>query len=114
MVVHVKPVAVRELDFRPWRVAALVLIVDAASRARIDPDLVQALFGLSPAESKIAALLAAGRTLRQIAVETDRRYGTVRMQLKSIFSKLGASRQVEVVQTVLSLSELPRSRDDGD
>ena len=108
---HVKPVANRELDQRSRYVAALVLIVDPVDRARIDPGLVEAALGLSPAEAEIAMLLAEGRTTRQIAETTGRGYSTVRTHLKHIFAKLHVSRQFKVAQLVLALSTLPVSRD---
>ena len=107
LAVHVKPVASREVDHRSRRVAALVLIVDPVSRVRIEPDLVQAVLGLTPAETEIALLLAEGRTLRQIGATTGRGYSTVRTHLKHVFTKLGVSRQFEVAQRVLALSSLP-------
>ena len=110
-VLHIKPVAGREVDFAIPVAGALVLIVDPVDRARIDLNLVEATLGLSPAEAQVAALLAEGRTLRQIAASTGRRYSTVRTHLKHIFVKLGVSRQIEVVQLVLALSSLPVSRD---
>ena len=108
---HVTPVANRERDDRSRLVAALVLIVDPVERARIDPGLVEAVLGLSPAETEIAVLLAKGRTLRQIAATTGRGYSTVRTHLKHIFAKLGVSRQFEVARLVLALSSLSVSRD---
>ena len=108
---HVKPVGNREVDDRSRQVAALVLIVDPVERARIDPGLVESVFGLSPAEAEIAVLLAQGRTVRQIAAATGRGYSTVRTHLKHLFAKLGVSRQFEVAQLVLALSNLPASRD---
>ena len=108
---HVKPVTSREVDHRPRRVAALVLIVDPVEQARIDPGFVEAALGLSPAETEVAVLLAEGRTAPQIAAKTGRGYSTVRTHLKHIFAKLGVSRQFEVAQLVLALSRLPVSRD---
>ena len=70
--VHVKPTASREEGFRSRRVAALVMIVDPVGPVRIDPALVQSMLGLTPAESKVAVLLAQGRTTRQIAATTGR------------------------------------------
>ena len=52
-------------------------------------------------------MLAQGRTLRQIASATDREYSTVRTHLKHIFAKFGGSRQFEVAQAILALSNLP-------
>ena len=107
---HVKPVTGREADYRSRHVAALVLVADPASRARIEPGVVAAALGLTPTETQIAMLLAEGRTLRQIAVSTGRGYSTVRSHLKSVFAKLGCSRQFEVAQAVLALSDLPGAR----
>ena len=107
---HVKPVVGREVDYRSRHVAALVLIADPVSRARIDPDVVEAVLGLTPTETRIALLLAEGRTLRQIAASTGRGYSTVRTHLKHMFAKLGVSRQFEVAQAVLALSGLPEDR----
>ena len=107
---HVKPVAGREADYRSRHVAALVLIADPVSRTRIKPDVAAAVLGLTPTEAQIALLLAEGRTIRQIAASTGRGYSTVRSHLKHIFAKLGCSRQFEVAQAVLALSDLPGVR----
>jgi len=108
---HVKPVAGGEADYRALRVAALVLIVDPVNRARVEPELLEAMLGLTPTEAEIALLLAEGWTARQIEAATNRSYSTVRTHLKNIFAKLKVSRQFEVARTVLSLSGLPASRD---
>ena len=113
LALHVKPVSSRDAAYRSRRVAALVLIVDPVSRARIEPELVKAMLGLTPAETEIAVMLAQGQTVRQIATATGRGYSTVRTHLKHIFSKLGGSRQFEVAQAVLALSNLPKTQDYG-
>ena len=107
LVLHVSPVGDPEVEFGSRRVAALVLIVDPKRRERIDRSLVAASLGLTPAESEVAAALAEGRTLRDIAAATGRREGTVRWHLKRIFKKLGVSRQIEVAQLVLPLADVP-------
>ena len=61
LTVHVSPAAQEEIDFSPWRIAAIVLVVDDKP-TRIDPALVAAALGLTPTESLVAALLAEGRT----------------------------------------------------
>ena len=108
---HVKPVANREMDYRSQHVAALVLVVDPVDRARIDPGLVQAVFGLTSAETEVAVLLTESRTIRQIAAATSRSYSTVRTHLKQVFTKLGVARQLDVVKLVLALASMPVSRD---
>ena len=106
---HRKPVTNGEAHHRSREVAALVLVVDPVDRARVDPALVQAALGLTPAQAAVAVLLAEGRTPRQIAAATGRRYSTVRTHLKHIYIRLGVARQLAVAQLVLALSTLPAS-----
>lgn len=54
LALHVMPMSGRDVAYRSRRVAALVLIVDPVSRARIEPDLVRAMLGLTPIETEIA------------------------------------------------------------
>lgn len=86
LVLHVIPMSDERTDMRPRGVAALVLVVNPASRARIDPALVGALLGLTPAESHVAVMLAQGYTIRQIAIETGRSEGTIRWHIKPLVS----------------------------
>lgn len=111
LALHVTPVASREAGYRTRNVAALAVITDPASRARAELDLVAAALGLTPAEAGVAVLLAEGRTARQIAEVTGRGYSTVRTHLKHIFAKLRVSRQYEVAQAVVALSNFPKSTD---
>ena len=110
LVVNVTPVGARHMDFRPRDGAALVLVFDAGARARADRGSVAAVLGLTPTESEVAVLLAEGRSVRDVAEAMGRSYGTVRWHLKHIFTKLGISRQVELVRAVLSLAGSPASR----
>ena len=109
LVLHVTPVGERHMAYGPQSVAALVLVVDPISRARLDPDPVAAVLGLTSAESQMAVLLAEGRSVRDIAA-AGRSEHTVRWHMKHIFAKLGVSRQAELVHLVLSLAPLPKSR----
>ena len=110
-VLHVIPVDA-ERSFRSPRVAALLLIIDIdpTRPGRIAPELVAAALGLTPAESVVAALLAEGRTIRDIARATGREEETVRWHKKHVFSKVGVSRQVDLVRLLLSLADIPRAR----
>ena len=111
LIVHINPVSTPDSMFRAPQIAALVLIVDPVSRARIDPGLVGAAMGLTPAESRLAVMLAAGHSLRDIASATGRTEGTVRWHLKQIFRKQGISRQTDLVRLVLPMDGLPDAHD---
>ena len=110
LVLHVNPVRDRRLDFGILPVAALVLVVDAASRPRLDAELVAAVLGLSVAESQVAVMLAEGRTLRDIAMATNRQESTAKVLMRRAYRKLGISRQVDLVRLVLSLPDVPAPR----
>ena len=110
-VLHAIPVEDAEMSFRSPRVAALLLIIEPKRPLRLEPDLVAAAFGLTPAESVVAALLAEGSTIRDIARATGREEDTVRWHKKNIFSKAGVSRQVDLVRLVLSVAGIPWTRD---
>ena len=111
LVLHVNPIARQETDSRPWPVAAIVLVVDPESRIRIDPDMAADALGLTKMESRVALLLAEGMSVAQIASATDRKESTIRTHVKHIFAKQGLSRQADLVRLVLSLANIPESRD---
>ena len=104
---HISPVGVAQADFGARRVAALVLAVDPSYRSRIDPGPVAATLGLTPSESRVAALLAEGRTVREVAVQTRYRESYVRWLLKQAYKKNDLSGQVALVRLVLAADSLP-------
>ena len=103
-VVHVKPVGGPPLDFGGHPVAALVLIAEPGYVSRIDPALVAATLGLTAVEGKVAAWLAEGRTVPEIAAATGRTPGAVYWSLNQIYRKQGIARQVDLVRLVLSIA----------
>ena len=107
---HVTPVGSRETDFAAWPVAALVLVGDPGGETRIEPGLIASTLGLSPVESRVAALLAEGRTVSEIASATGRKVSTIRTHVQHIFAKQGISRQVDLVRLVLSTVDAPGAR----
>ena len=112
LVLHVSPVEL-EMDARPRRVAALVLVVEPDRQPVIDADLVASALGLTPSQSSMAVMLARGRSLREIAEATRRKEVTVRWHLKQTFSRLRIARQSDLVRLVLSVSSgAPSSRRD--
>ena len=110
-VVHIKPVGIPQPDYGARPVAALVLIVEPGRHPRLDSALVARTLRLTPAESQVAALLADGKTVRDIALATGRRESTIRSHVKHMFAKHGLSRQADLVRLVLSLASAPEFRD---
>ena len=102
-VLHVAPVWPGGGGVVPWEVAAVVLVVDPYGQIPVEAALVEAVLGLSPAESRVAALLAEGRTVREVAAATGRSENTIRWHVRQIFEKQGISRLGQLLQLVRSL-----------
>lgn len=85
------------------RPVVMLLFFHPESSPAIDPSLLFAVFGLTPAESRIAALLAEGLSLKEIARAQGTQHDTVRKQLRSIYQKTRTNRQPELVRLLLHL-----------
>jgi DNA-binding CsgD family transcriptional regulator len=95
-IVHVIPVRGAENDV--FAAASCMLVIAAVARSEIaSAGLIQDLFDLTPAEARVARGIAAGKTVHDLAEEAGLATGTVRQQLKSVFSKTGVSRQADLV-----------------
>ena len=75
----------------------------------LSPRTLQALFGLTPTEARIAAALALGYSLEEASEAQDIGIGTARTHLKSAMAKTGTHRQAEMVSLLLR-SVAPWSR----
>ena len=104
-VLHVVPVGGRDGAVAPWGVAALVLVVDPCSQLPVEAALVEAALDLSPAESRVAVLLAEGKTVRDVAVATGRSENTIRWHVRRIFEKRDITRLGQLVPLVRSLGK---------
>jgi DNA-binding CsgD family transcriptional regulator len=83
-------------------ISAVVFVIDGSQRRRPAQDILRALFGLTPAECRVALLLGDGHAPRKIANMVGVTDNTVRSQIKSIFSKTGAKRQGELIRLLLN------------
>ncbi|MET4763209.1 DNA-binding CsgD family transcriptional regulator [Bradyrhizobium ottawaense] len=82
---------------------AMLILSNLIPRAAPDPALIGQAFDLTPAESRLAALLATGTSLASASEHLRISRETARNHLKSIFSKTGAHRQSELVSLVSQL-----------
>lgn len=95
-VAHVIPLRLGGLDV--FSGAAWILYVTAlVLKSSPAPELLQALFDLTPAESRVATLVIEGKTIEVIASITQNSENTIRSHLKSVFLKTGVQRQAELV-----------------
>ena len=74
-----------------------ILIVDPQGHSPAEQELAE-LFGLAPAEARLAAALLTGKKLAEIAAATGVQITTLRTQLGSVLRKVGAARQSDLVR----------------
>lgn len=80
------------------RVAAVAFVNDPLRTHRPAEAVLRTLYGLTPAECRIALLLSDGRAPRQIAMTVGVTENTVRSQVKSIYAKTGVKRQSDLIR----------------
>jgi len=73
-------------------------------RIEADQDILAQALDLTPAEARLAALLARGLSIEAAAAELRVAQQTTRNQLKSIFAKTGVHRQSELVSLIAQLT----------
>ena len=101
---HKRPYAlmISPLRLHAWpllakRPAAAVFVTDPERVPEIPPQHLSRLFGLTPAEARLAAALAGRRTVQEYAEQTGVTTGTARWTLKRVLEKTGCCRQSELV-----------------
>jgi DNA-binding CsgD family transcriptional regulator/PAS domain-containing protein len=99
LVVRPVPSSTRvEGEIRP---SAAVFISDPDLQETTSQQTLEELFELTPAEARVATLLARGLSLAEVSELQSISQHTARAQLKAIFAKTGVSRQAELVRLVL-------------
>ena len=88
----------------------VVLVVDLAPGAPLDPSLVRDVYGLTLGESRVAALVGAGISPKETASKLSISELTVRSVLKRVFTKLEVSRQAELVELLVRLKTVETAR----
>jgi DNA-binding CsgD family transcriptional regulator len=85
------------------RPLALIVLTDPEQQSPSERDLAEFL-RLSPAESRLAVALLAGKKLGEVAIDFGVQITTLRTQLSSILRKTGVTRQVDLIRL---LSNVP-------
>jgi DNA-binding CsgD family transcriptional regulator len=82
---------------------AVVFVTDPAQNERPAHDILCALFGLTPAEARVAMMLGDGNSPREIGQRLGVSSNTIKSQLASIYGKTGTSRQAQLVRLLMKL-----------
>ena len=102
--VHVLVSPVRGIDVGERHpIRAILFINDPTQRVRPASQTLADLFGLTPAESRLAMLLADGRAPTEVTDILGVSRNTLKSQLASIYQKTGTSRQAQLVRLLLQL-----------
>lgn len=100
----------REGANRAWgdtAARAWVYVADPVANSEGLPRRLGALFGLTPAECRVASALLAGLSLGDIAEAHRVSVTTVRTQVQAVFARLGVRRQAELASLLRGIVGLP-------
>jgi DNA-binding CsgD family transcriptional regulator len=110
----VLPVPLPPPTFELWNLLeparVLVLIIDPAAQRQRKASTVQAAFGLTHAEARVAVLVADGLTGPQAAEALGISLSTVKTHLKRCFDKIGVHSQVALARLLATLPIDPTGR----
>lgn len=85
---------------------AMLLVTDPNARPNQLAEQVIAMFGVTRAEAEVAASLATGLSVEEVATQRGVRLTTLRSQVQSLLAKTGTNRQGELLRLLLSLPRL--------
>lgn len=109
LVLHVVPVRGAAHDV--FARASAIVAITPVDRAKVaTAEVIQALFDLTPAEGRVARLIAQGRTIAEIARGSGQSAHTVRAHVKSVLGKTGTGRQAGLA-ALLAGTSLPKTQD---
>lgn len=100
--INISPVSRQYSALSGFRPAICIVITDSEQTALLPHQQLSSAFGLTGAEAKLAALLAAGGDLRSAADKLSISYATARTRLAEIFQKTSTRRQAELVHLILT------------
>jgi DNA-binding CsgD family transcriptional regulator len=99
--VFVSKVGPQHSALSTYKPAVCVIITDPDDQRRPPLQSIQAAFGFTPAEARLAAILSTGADLRVAADELRITYGTARARLAQIYLKTDTRRQGELIHLLL-------------
>lgn len=93
--------------------AVVVLVSDPEDAPVLDAQMVRVWYDLTPAEARVAVLLAGGLSLEGVVDRLGIGTNTARTHLKNIFAKTDTRRQGELIRLLLSNPTLGSARSNG-
>ena len=90
----------------------LLVISDPNQTAPAFPERLVSLFGLTPAEARLASALAAGTSVKDYAERAEISINTARWTLKCVQAKMDCRRQGEMIRILSTLAATAFRPDD--
>lgn len=107
LALFVAPLPGRSTEDLPSTTAAMVVVHDPAATLAPSTAMLRDLYGLTPTEARLAAMLTKGYDLTAAALTLGQAPATARIHLKAVFRKLGVARQAELTALLAALAETP-------
>jgi DNA-binding CsgD family transcriptional regulator len=92
------------------RAAAVLFVSDPERNPELSVEMLSRCHGLTPAEARLAVVLAEGHSLKEAANACHVTHNTAKSQLKNVFLKTNTNRQVELVLLLLNTAGVTRPR----
>ena len=102
--------AMRSSDASEESPMAVVFLRDPEHRWEVPAQVLQELYDLTPAESRVAIELVNGSSPKEVARTFNVSVNTVRNQIKQTYRKTGTSRQAQLVALMLTTAALVSDR----
>jgi DNA-binding CsgD family transcriptional regulator len=105
-IVFAAPLGTAERWPAAGRAAVMLVITDPAADVAPDEALLAVIYELTPAEARVALLVAAGQSSAEAARALHVTQNTVHTHLQRVFRKMGVCRQAELARLVARLPPL--------
>ena len=102
LAVLVTPLRSRVLGWGAEQPVVALFLTDPERNPELPVEALSRLYGLTPAQARLAAALSEGRSLREFSEESRLSMSTVRWTMKQIFAKTDTRRQAELVRLILT------------
>ena len=87
----------------------LILVHDPSDRGATSTEMLIGLYGLTGSEARLASALSQGHSVETAARTLEMGVATARTHLKSVFRKMGVSRQQDLIRLLASMPLMHRS-----
>jgi len=82
----------------------IIFISDPAQEIQVDPELLRKIYGMTPAEIRVAVTLCQEGSIEEAAAKAGTSVSTVKSQLKQVYQKTGVDNRTKLTKLIVSLA----------